>query len=102
MMSGRSGIIEFNRGQSQNETFKGLAFVNNTTDRAPGNLSRITIIELYDPIPEPEGWWDLLKGILIMKLAILCLTFSGIFIKFHYERNPHVTVYDMVFVRAFA
>jgi drug/metabolite transporter (DMT)-like permease len=42
------------------------------------------------------------KGILIMKMAIVCLTFSGILIKYHYDTNPFVTVNDMVFVRAFA
>jgi len=37
-----------------------------------------------------------------MKFAILNLTVSGILIKVHYDYNPRVTVYDMVFVRAFA
>lgn len=37
-----------------------------------------------------------------MKLAILALAVSGILVKYHYELNPFVTVYDMVFVRAFS
>src|SRR5207253_3169026 len=66
------------------------------------SASRLTIIELYDPIPPPRTWYDALKGILIMKLAILALTVSGILVKYHYVSNPQVTVYDMVFVRAFS
>ena len=37
-----------------------------------------------------------------MKFAVLCLTMSGILVKYHYEYNPNVTIYDMVFVRAFS
>jgi len=37
-----------------------------------------------------------------MKLAILSLAVSGILVKYHYMSNPYVTVYDMVFVRAFS
>ena len=37
-----------------------------------------------------------------MKLAIICLAMSGILVKYHYSYNPFVTVYDMVFVRAFS
>jgi hypothetical protein len=62
----------------------------------------MTVLELYDPIPPPVTWYDTMKGILIMKLAILCLTISGILVKFHYEYNPNVNIYDMVFVRAFS
>jgi hypothetical protein len=43
-----------------------------------------------------------LKGILIMKAAIVSLCVSGILLKYHYEYNPAVTTYDMVFVRAFS
>lgn len=68
----------------------------------PAHASRLTIIELHDPIPPPVTWWDTLKGIFIMKLAIFSLTLSGILVKYHYEYNSQVTVYDMVFVRAFS
>jgi drug/metabolite transporter (DMT)-like permease len=37
-----------------------------------------------------------------MKLSVLLLTLSGILVKYHYEYNAAVTVYDMVFVRAFS
>lgn len=37
-----------------------------------------------------------------MKFAIVNLAISGIFVKAHYEYNPNVTIYDMVFVRAFS
>lgn len=66
------------------------------------SASRITFIELYDPIPPPLTWYDSIKGMLIMKLAILSLTVSGILVKYHYVSNPAVTIYDMVFVRAFS
>lgn len=69
---------------------------------AEHQASRITIIELHEPITPPQTCCELLKGILIMKFAILSLTISGIFVKVHYEYNPNVTIYDMVFVRAFA
>jgi drug/metabolite transporter (DMT)-like permease len=63
----------------------------------------LTLIELHDPEPPPmHTWWHLLKGILIMKLSVLLLTVSGILVKYHYEFNPLVSVYDLVFVRAFA
>jgi len=64
--------------------------------------SRITVIELYEPIPPPQTCCEILKGILIMKFAIVNLAISGIFVKAHYEYNPQVTIYDMVFVRAFS
>ena len=37
-----------------------------------------------------------------MKFCVLSLTISGILVKYHYTVNPNVTVYDMVFVRAFS
>lgn len=37
-----------------------------------------------------------------MKFAIFALAMSGILIKYHYTINPSVTIYDMVFVRAFS
>jgi hypothetical protein len=37
-----------------------------------------------------------------MKISVLALCMSGILVKYHYEVNPNVTVYDMTFVRAFA
>ena len=66
------------------------------------NTSRITVIELNDPIPPPMTWWETLKGILIMSLSVFALTVSGILVKYHYEYNHYVTATDMVFVRAFA
>lgn len=65
-------------------------------------MSRLTIIELYDPIPPPRTWYDALKGMLIMNLAIITLCASGILMKYHYVSNPAVSIYDMVFVRAFS
>lgn len=66
-------------------------------------LKGITFIELHDPEPPAmKTCWDLLKGILIMKLSVLFLTVSGILVKYHYTVNEGVTVYDMVFVRAFS
>jgi hypothetical protein len=79
-----------------------LAIINSTADKLYGNASKITIVELHEPIAEPRTCMELLKGILIMKMAILMLSLSGIFIKYHYEYNPNVSVNDMVFVRAFA
>ena len=66
------------------------------------HISRLTVIELHDPIPAPATWYETLKGVFIMKLAIICLAMSGILVKYHYSYNPFVTVYDMVFVRAFS
>ncbi len=61
------------------------------------------MIELNDAPPPPiTNCWQLLKGILIMKFCVLCLTISGILVKYHYEYNPSVTIYDMVFTRAFS
>jgi drug/metabolite transporter (DMT)-like permease len=37
-----------------------------------------------------------------MKVSVLLLTVSGILVKYHYTYNPQVTIYDMVFVRAFS
>jgi len=37
-----------------------------------------------------------------MKLSVMLLTVSGILVKYHYTINPEVTIYDMVFVRAFS
>ncbi len=37
-----------------------------------------------------------------MKFSVLLLTISGILVKYHYEYNARVTIYDMVFVRAFS
>jgi len=37
-----------------------------------------------------------------MTFCVLCLTVSGILVKYHYQFNPQVTIYDMVFTRAFA
>jgi len=37
-----------------------------------------------------------------MKISVLTLCFSGILVKYHYETNSAVTVYDMTFVRAFS
>lgn len=66
-------------------------------------MGKITILELQDPVPpEMHTWWQLLKGILIMTFCVLCLTVSGILVKYHYEYNPQVTIYDMVFTRAFS
>lgn len=79
-----------------------MAVINTTNEKMYGNASKITIMELHEPIPEPRTCMELLKGILIMKMAILMLSLSGIFIKYHYEYNPNVNVNDMVFVRAFA
>lgn len=62
----------------------------------------ITFIELHDPTPALSTWWDLLKGILIMKVSVFSLCVSGILVKLAYTTNPQVTIYDMVFVRAFA
>ena len=62
----------------------------------------MTFIELHDPNPPMHTWWHLLKGILIMKISVLLLTVSGILVKYHYEYNSAVTIYDMVFVRAFS
>lgn len=45
---------------------------------------------------------ETLKGIIIMKFAIFTLAVSGILVKYHYNYNPFVNVYDMVFVRAFS
>jgi hypothetical protein len=62
----------------------------------------ITFIELHDPNPPILNFWQLLKGIMIMKLSVMLLTVSGILVKYHYTINPEVTIYDMVFVRAFS
>jgi hypothetical protein len=67
-----------------------------------GNASRVTIIELTDPILPPQTMWEVMKGIIIMNFAIISLCLSGILLKYHYEYNPLVTTYDMVFVRAFS
>ncbi len=37
-----------------------------------------------------------------MSFCVLSLTISGILVKYHYQYNPKVTIYDMVFTRAFA
>ena len=37
-----------------------------------------------------------------MSFCVLSLTISGILVKYHYMYNPQVTIYDMVFTRAFA
>lgn len=37
-----------------------------------------------------------------MSFCVLSLTISGILVKYHYQYNPQVTIYDMVFTRAFA
>ena len=37
-----------------------------------------------------------------MSFCVLCLTVSGILVKYHYGYNPRVTIYDMVFTRAFS
>jgi drug/metabolite transporter (DMT)-like permease len=72
-------------------------------DPGQSMLKGVTFIELHDPPAPPlNTWWQLLKGILIMKMSVLLLTVSGILVKYHYEYNPHVTIYDMVFVRAFS
>ena len=73
-------------------------------DKRQGNESRqVTIIELHDPLPpEHLTCWQVLKGIFIMSFSVLCLTMSGILVKYHYEYNAQVSIYDMVFVRAFA
>jgi drug/metabolite transporter (DMT)-like permease len=39
---------------------------------------------------------------IIMTFSVLSLTISGILVKYHYDTNPNVTIYDMVFVRAFS
>ena len=69
---------------------------------AYADAKSLTVIELHDKVPVLHTWWDLLKGIVIMKLSVLLLTLSGILVKYHYEYNPAVSIYDMVFVRAFA
>ncbi|TNV72383.1 hypothetical protein FGO68_gene11543 [Halteria grandinella] len=72
-------------------------------DPGQSMLKGVTFIELHDPPAPPlNTWWQLLKGILIMKMSVLLLTVSGILVKYHYEYNPNVTIYDMVFVRAFS
>ena len=43
-----------------------------------------------------------MKGVIIMSAAILSLAISGILVKFSYQYNPAVTIYEMVFVRAFS
>lgn len=69
----------------------------------PGNLSRITIIELFDPpVATPTNPCELLKGIFLMTFSIFALALSGILVKWHYDYNPLVTTTDMVFVRAFS
>jgi hypothetical protein len=37
-----------------------------------------------------------------MSFCVLCLTVSGILVKYHYGYNARVTIYDMVFTRAFS
>lgn len=37
-----------------------------------------------------------------MTFSVMVLTISGILVKYHYTINPGVTIYDMVFVRAFS
>ena len=66
-------------------------------------MTKFSILELHDPpAPELKTWWDLLKGVIIMSFCVLCLTVSGILVKYHYGYNPRVTIYDMVFTRAFS
>eukprot|EP00350_Pseudokeronopsis_sp_OXSARD2_P011480 CAMPEP_0170566652 /NCGR_PEP_ID=MMETSP0211-20121228/79979_1 /TAXON_ID=311385 /ORGANISM="Pseudokeronopsis sp., Strain OXSARD2" /LENGTH=108 /DNA_ID=CAMNT_0010887891 /DNA_START=383 /DNA_END=709 /DNA_ORIENTATION=- len=67
-----------------------------------GNLSKITVIEIGEPLEAPQTACEIFKGVIMMKLAILCLCASGILLKYHYTINPLVTTYDMVFVRAFS
>ncbi len=99
-----SGVLNFNKGNSVAYAPGNLSKIAYIEKRsfAAGEASRITIIELYDPIPPPSTCCEILKGILIMKFAIFNLAISGIFVKAHYEYNPNVTIYDMVFVRAFS
>ncbi|CDW73996.1 membrane protein transporter [Stylonychia lemnae] len=85
-----------------NHSTSRIAIIDKRSIHDPNHASRITIIELNEPIPPPQTCCELLKGILIMKFAVLNLTISGILIKVHYDYNPKVTIYDMVFVRAFA
>lgn len=82
---------------------KAIAVIDRKGERSfGGNASRVTIIELNEPIQPPQTFWEIMKGILIMKMAIIALCASGILLKYHYEYNPLVTTYDMVFVRAFS
>ena len=37
-----------------------------------------------------------------MSFCVFCLTVSGILVKYLYEVNSNVTIYDMVFTRAFS
>ena len=57
------------------------------------NISRVTIIELNEPIPPPKTYCELMYGVLIMSLAILALNINGILVKYHYIYNPYVTIY---------
>lgn len=89
-----------------NVSISKVAIIDRRSFAVDGSLhntaGRITIIELHDPILPPQTCCELLKGILIMKFSILCLCISGILVKYHYETNSNVTIYDMVFVRAFS
>ena len=100
----RNATINFNN--NTNMSISKIAIIDRKSiiiDPGQSIVKNITILELHDPPSPPmKSCWDLLKGILIMKLSILFLTVSGIIVKYHYTYNPAVTIYDMVFVRAFS
>lgn len=98
------GLPTLQRGVSNMSVSK-IAIIDRKSlivDPGQSIIKGITFIELNDPNPPLQTGWQLLKGILIMKLSVLLLTVSGILVKYHYVYNPAITIYDMVFVRAFS
>ena len=83
--------------------FERKSFVQDGVGGGGQTMTKFSILELHDaPAPELKTCWELLKGVIIMSFCVFCLTVSGIIVKYHYGYNPRVTIYDMVFTRAFS
>ncbi len=101
---GQSLLSNYDHMKGLNYSVSKLAYIDHKSLMdMPGNASKITIVELFDPpVAVIATTCELLRGILIMTFSIFALAMSGILVKYHYEYNPQVTTNDMVFVRAFS